>query len=326
MPSNAASSSCRASPWPRTSPATRCRCSATSGRTSARTCPRRGAARADELDPLKLPTAPADRPARRSTATTRRPSSSGRRSGIRVPPCFIVVCQNTSISKLVYDFISGFQRKNEDGTTTLENGRLALFRNFDETRQPAAAPEHAAHRQRAARSRRCARRQLPRHGGRRDRALPPRDRRAHRRRARRREHHRPGTAARGHEHGRQSRSARRSHPLRRLGLDAHRRLGRQHRHARPRHPRLRHAAPVRAGHRPRAAPPVVRPERRRACSTSSTPTSSAFPSTSRPSRSSRRRSRRARRSRSRPCARSAMRSRSASRASRATASSCRRSG
>jgi type III restriction enzyme len=24
-------------------------------------------------------------------------------------------------------------RKNEDGTTTLENGRLALFRNFDET-------------------------------------------------------------------------------------------------------------------------------------------------------------------------------------------------
>ena len=50
-----------------------------------------------------------------------------------MPPCFIVVCQNTAISKLVYDFISGFHRKNEDGTTTLENGRLALFRNFDET-------------------------------------------------------------------------------------------------------------------------------------------------------------------------------------------------
>ncbi len=53
--------------------------------------------------------------------------------GIKVPPCFIIVCQNTAISKLVYDFISGFHRKNEDGTTTLENGRLALFRNFDET-------------------------------------------------------------------------------------------------------------------------------------------------------------------------------------------------
>ena len=50
-----------------------------------------------------------------------------------MPPCFIIVCQNTAISKLVYDFVSGFHRKNEDGTTTLENGRLALFRNFDET-------------------------------------------------------------------------------------------------------------------------------------------------------------------------------------------------
>jgi len=53
-------------------------------------------------------------------------------SGIKVPPCFIVVCNNTSTSKLVYDYISGFQRENEDGSTTLENGRLALFRNFDE--------------------------------------------------------------------------------------------------------------------------------------------------------------------------------------------------
>ena len=61
--------------------------------------------------------------------------------GIRVPPCFIIVCQNTSISKLVYDFVSGFHRKNEDGTTTLENGRLALFRNFDKTTgDPLACP------------------------------------------------------------------------------------------------------------------------------------------------------------------------------------------
>ena len=53
-------------------------------------------------------------------------------AGISVPPCFIVVCNNTSTSKLVYDYISGFQRDNEDGSTTLENGRLALFRNYDE--------------------------------------------------------------------------------------------------------------------------------------------------------------------------------------------------
>jgi type III restriction enzyme len=53
-------------------------------------------------------------------------------AGIDVPPCFIVVCNNTSTSKLVYDYISGFHRENDDGTTKLVDGRLALFRNFDE--------------------------------------------------------------------------------------------------------------------------------------------------------------------------------------------------
>jgi type III restriction enzyme len=61
-------------------------------------------------------------------------------SGIKVPPCFIVVCNNTSTSKLVYDYISGFHREKEDGSTTLENGRLALFRNFDEHGNPLARP------------------------------------------------------------------------------------------------------------------------------------------------------------------------------------------
>ncbi len=61
-------------------------------------------------------------------------------AGIRVPPCFIVVCNNTSTSKLVYDYISGFYRDNADGLPTLENGRLELFRNFDEHRNPLAKP------------------------------------------------------------------------------------------------------------------------------------------------------------------------------------------
>ena len=52
-------------------------------------------------------------------------------AGIRVPPCFIIVCQNTTISKLVYDYISGFYRKDADGGTKLEQGRLELFSNFD---------------------------------------------------------------------------------------------------------------------------------------------------------------------------------------------------
>ncbi|WP_019989997.1 BPTD_3080 family restriction endonuclease [Rudanella lutea] len=60
--------------------------------------------------------------------------------GIKVPPCFIIVCNNTATSKLVYDFISGFTRTNADGSESFENGRLALFRNFDEHGNPLARP------------------------------------------------------------------------------------------------------------------------------------------------------------------------------------------
>src|SRR4051794_1434619 len=94
--------------------------------------PKKGRGKSEELDPLKLPT-------RLQTALQalyghyEKTFKLWEEKKIRVPPCFIIVCQNTSISKLVYDFVSGFHRKNEDGTTTLENGRLALFRNFDET-------------------------------------------------------------------------------------------------------------------------------------------------------------------------------------------------
>jgi type III restriction enzyme len=68
---------------------------------------------------------------------------------------------------------------------------------------------------------------------------------------------RPGSPARGNEHGRQAGSARREYPLRRLGLDADRGMGRQHSHPHPRGPCLRHAAAVRTGGRPRAAPAVL---------------------------------------------------------------------
>ncbi|HUO08340.1 MAG TPA: DEAD/DEAH box helicase family protein [Phycisphaerae bacterium] len=94
--------------------------------------PKKGRGQGGELDPLKLPT-------RLQTALQalyghyEKTYKLWEQKGIKVPPCFIIVCQNTAISKLVYDYISGFQRKNEDGTTTLDNGRLSLFRNFDET-------------------------------------------------------------------------------------------------------------------------------------------------------------------------------------------------
>ena len=53
--------------------------------------------------------------------------------GVTVPPCFIVVCNNTSTSKLVYDYISGFQRENDDGSKSVVGARLPLFSNFDES-------------------------------------------------------------------------------------------------------------------------------------------------------------------------------------------------
>ncbi|TME96060.1 MAG: restriction endonuclease [Chloroflexi bacterium] len=62
------------------------------------------------------------------------------KAGIRVPPCFIVVCNNTSTSKLVYDYMSGFVRQNEDGSSNVVNGRLPLFRNYDDYDTPLARP------------------------------------------------------------------------------------------------------------------------------------------------------------------------------------------
>lgn len=101
--------------------------------------PKKGRGKAEALDPLALPT-------RLQTALQalyghyEKTFDLWEKAAIRVPPCFIVVCNNTSTSKLVYDFISGFHRENDDGSSTLENGRLALFRNFDEHGNPLARP------------------------------------------------------------------------------------------------------------------------------------------------------------------------------------------
>jgi len=101
--------------------------------------PKKGRGKAKDLDPLALPT-------RLQTALQalyghyEKTFDLWQKAGVSVPPCFIIVCQNTAISKLVYDFVSGFQRQNDDGTSTLENGRLALFRNFDEHGNPLARP------------------------------------------------------------------------------------------------------------------------------------------------------------------------------------------
>ncbi len=54
-----------------------------------------------------------------------------KQSDIDVPPSFIIVCNNTSTSKLVYEFISGYDRPTEEGDVRVP-GHLPLFRNDDE--------------------------------------------------------------------------------------------------------------------------------------------------------------------------------------------------
>ncbi|PJK28317.1 BPTD_3080 family restriction endonuclease [Minwuia thermotolerans] len=59
---------------------------------------------------------------------------------IGVPPVFIVVCNNTTTSKLVHDYISGFFRHHDDESRTFEQGRLKLFRNYDDNGERLARP------------------------------------------------------------------------------------------------------------------------------------------------------------------------------------------
>ena len=93
--------------------------------------PKKGRGKAKPLDPLSLP--PELQTALEALyGHYQETFKLAEEAGIGVPPCFIVVCNNTSTSKLVYDYISGFHRENENGSKTLENGRLKLFRNFDE--------------------------------------------------------------------------------------------------------------------------------------------------------------------------------------------------
>ncbi len=61
-------------------------------------------------------------------------------ANIKVPPCFIVVCNNTSTSKLVHDYIAGFEQTQPDGSNRLVPGRLPLFRNHDEHGNALARP------------------------------------------------------------------------------------------------------------------------------------------------------------------------------------------
>jgi type III restriction enzyme len=101
--------------------------------------PKKGRGKGNTLDPLSLPT-------QLQTALEalyghyQKTFNLWQQANIKVPPCFIVVCNNTATSKLVYDYISGFTRDNEEGPRSFVNGRLELFRNFDDNGNPLARP------------------------------------------------------------------------------------------------------------------------------------------------------------------------------------------
>lgn len=52
------------------------------------------------------------------------------------PPVFIVVCQNTSVSKELFKFIAGFEYVNEQGKRSVVKGAFAEFSNYDQYDRP----------------------------------------------------------------------------------------------------------------------------------------------------------------------------------------------
>ena len=102
--------------------------------------PKKGRISGALLDPLKLP-------AELQTAMEalyghyEETSRLWKKADIDVPPCFIVVCNNIVTSRLVRDYIAGFYRDSGDGNRTFHNGRLKLFRNYDENGEPLPLPK-----------------------------------------------------------------------------------------------------------------------------------------------------------------------------------------
>ncbi len=95
--------------------------------------PKKGRSKSGGLDPLSLPVpllTALDALYRHYEITF----DLWKREGISVPPVFIVVCNNTSTSKLVHDYISGFHRPAVEGKPPVfHGGRFQLFQNYDET-------------------------------------------------------------------------------------------------------------------------------------------------------------------------------------------------
>jgi type III restriction enzyme len=50
----------------------------------------------------------------------------------QTPPVFIVVCNNTNVSKMVYDYVAGWEKPLPDGSTVKVPGELPIFSNVED--------------------------------------------------------------------------------------------------------------------------------------------------------------------------------------------------
>lgn len=93
--------------------------------------PKAGRGKSGSLDPQSLPTHLTNA-LKALYGHYEKTSKAWDEAKMDVPPCFIVVCNNTSTSKLVYDYISGYEREDEKGNSYFHAGEFPLFSNFDE--------------------------------------------------------------------------------------------------------------------------------------------------------------------------------------------------
>lgn len=56
------------------------------------------------------------------------------------PPVFIVVCNNTSVSKEAYKYIAGYEYENENGERIVVSGAKEMFSNYDQHNNPLKRP------------------------------------------------------------------------------------------------------------------------------------------------------------------------------------------
>ena len=103
--------------------------------------PKKGRGKAETLDPLAL-SAPLKTALEALYGHYKKTFDLWGKAGLRIPPCFIVVCNNTATSKLVHDYIAGERGRFYDPGER-SPGAVPQFRR---ARQPPAAAPYPAHR------------------------------------------------------------------------------------------------------------------------------------------------------------------------------------